>query len=486
MTADDQLIHPHGSNGTSGGSGDRLLTDDLLLRDEPPARVLIRNGRVVSATGVVLADVLIEGGKVAAVRENLDASGGDTVVIDALGKHLLPGAIDLHVHFRDPLPANPAEDLRSGSRAAAAGGVTGFADMPNTDPPTITPAALAAKQALAAEKCAIDYSFYPTLGDADAAELGRYDRHAIPGFKAYMGGTTAADAMSEDDLHVTFAAAAELDVPVTVHAEDDDVIAENLVKYASQLDDPAVHPLVRDNMCCLKATVRAIGLARQHNAWLHVAHLTTAEEVLVIEEAVASGVRVTAEATLHHLLLNDTHYARIGNYLKCNPSVKSEADRLALWDGLRRGVIQMIASDNAPHPRESKERPYRNAPAGCVTIEFLMPLLLNEVNAGRMSLPELALWTADEPAELFGVAGKGRIEAGYDADIVVCDLERTRTITPESIRSACGHSPWIGETLKGWPVLTLLRGEPVFASVASVPRRRAHPRPLRFHTNRGA
>ncbi|MGE0435075.1 MAG: dihydroorotase family protein, partial [Planctomycetota bacterium] len=206
--------------------------------------------------------------------------------------------------------------------------------------------------------------------------------------------------------------------------------------------------------------------------------------VLVIEEAVASGVHVTAETTLHHLLLNDTHYARLGNYLKCNPAVKSEADRVALWDGLRRGVIQMIATDNAPHPAEAKNRPYMQAPAGCVSVEFLMPLLLNEVNAGRMTLPELALWTADEPAELFGVAGvgrKGRIEPGYDADIVVCDLERVRTITKESIRSACGHSPWVECELKGWPVLTLLRGEPVFASGATFPRRPAVPRALRFH-----
>ncbi|MGE0432973.1 MAG: amidohydrolase family protein, partial [Planctomycetota bacterium] len=245
-------------------SDDRLLTDDLLLRDDAPERVLIRNGRVVSVTGVRVADVLIERGLVARVADRIDDAGRDAVVIDALGKHLLPGAIDLHVHFRDPLPSNPAEDLRSGSRAAAAGGVTGFADMPNTDPPTITPEALAAKKALAAEKCAIDYAFYPTLGSSQAEVLGRYDRHGIPGFKAYMGGTTAADAMSEDDLHVTFAAAAELDVPVTVHSEDDSVIAENLERYRDRLDDPAVHPLIRDNVCCVKATVRAIGLAREH------------------------------------------------------------------------------------------------------------------------------------------------------------------------------------------------------------------------------
>lgn len=457
---------------------------------QPATKIWLRGGRVVRPEGVIVADVSIVDGKIAAIHDHpesesavasaaAEASADGGVVVDVRGKYLLPGALDMHVHFRDPLPQNPAEDLRSGSLAAAAGGVVGFADMPNTDPPVTSAEALTAKLALAAEKSAVDYSFFvaiPSHGDW-REQLGRIAPETIPGLKIYIGGTTRAEALDDAQLDAAFALAAQMQVPAVVHAEDDATIARNLAAYSAELADPAVHARIRDAECCLIATEKAIGLARKHGAHLHVAHLSTAVEAELIADTHRRGdVRVTAEVTLHHLMFCTADYARLGHFLKCNPSVKTAEDRAALWEHLRAGTIHFIATDHAPHPLASKTLPYAEAPSGVAGVEMVLPVLLDEVNAGRVSLPEIAQWTAQTPARIYGITGKGRIEVGNDADIVVVDLDRVREVSP--IKSACGHSPWQGRSLKGWPVLTLLRGRPVFADATTPPF--APGRPLHF------
>ena len=400
----------------------------------------------------VRTSVLIEGGRIAAVGAAAHTRADE--MVDAAGLHLMPGVIDDQVHFRDP-GLTHKEDLRTGSRACAAGGVTSFLEMPNTDPQTVTVEALTEKLALAARRAVVNYGFYIGATTDNLAELRRANR--TPGIKIFIGSSTGNMLVDDQDrLEEIFA---ETTLPITAHCEDEATVRANRAGMATPLTVHG-HSRIRDHRAAVTATLRAIDLARCHRHRFHVLHVSTAEEVDLLAR---QRDLITAEACPHHLFLDVTDYGRLGTLAQMNPSLKTAADRKALWRGLKEGAIQIIATDHAPHTLEEKAAPYPASPSGVPAVEVVLPLMLNEVNRGRCTLQELAAWMCDRPARIWDIVGKGRIEEGFDADLVLVDMAAERAVRNEEQRTKCGWSPWDGAVLKGWPVRTWVGGRTVFA-----------------------
>ncbi len=417
-----------------------------------PQRTLIRNATVVLPGETARTSVLIDDGRIATVAAAAHSRADE--VVDATGLHLLPGVIDDQVHFRDP-GLTHKEDLRTGSRACAAGGVTSFLEMPNTVPQTITVDALTAKLARADRRCVVNYGFYIGATTDNLAELRRASR--TPGIKIFMGSSTGN--MLVDDQECLEAIFAETTLPITAHCEDESTVHAN----AAALDGPLTihdHSRIRDHRAAVTATLRGIDLARRHGHRFHVLHVSTAEEAGILAER---HDLITAEACPHHLFFDVSDYGRLGTLAQMNPSLKTAEDRAALWRGLKEGVIQIIATDHAPHTLEEKDVPYPGSPSGVPAVEVVLPLMLNEVHRGTCTLLELAAWMSDGPARIWDIVGKGRIEEGYDADLVLVDMEMERPVRNEEQRTKCGWSPWHGTLLKGWPVRTWVGGRTVFA-----------------------
>ena len=397
--------------------------------------------------------VLIEGGRIAAVGAAAHTRADE--VVDAAGLHLMPGVIDDQVHFRDP-GLTHKEDLRTGSRACAAGGVTSFLEMPNTDPQTVTVAALAEKLALAARRSVVNYGFYIGATTDNLAELRRASR--TPGIKIFIGSSTGN--MLVDDRDRLEAIFAETTLPIAAHCEDEATVRANRARLKPPLTVHD-HSRVRDRRAAVTATRRAIDLARRHDHRFHVLHVSTADEVEILARQ-TDGL-VTAEACPHHLFLDTSDYGRLGTLAQMNPSLKTAEDRAALWRGLHEGAIQIIATDHAPHTLEEKAAPYPSSPSGVPAVEVVLPLMLNEVNRGRCTLRDLAAWMCDRPARIWDIVDKGRIEEGYDADLVLVDMAAERAVRNSEQRTKCGWSPWDGTVLTGWPVRTWVGGRTVFA-----------------------
>ncbi len=435
-------------------------------------RTLIRNAQVVLPGETVRTHVLLEGSRIAVVGAPPTLRAHETV--DASGLHLLPGVIDGHVHFREP-GLTHKEDLHTGSLACAAGGVTSFLDMPNTVPQTVTTEAVAAKLALGARKCVVNYGFYIGATTDNLAELQKASR--TPGIKVFVGSSTGNLLVNDPDrLEKIFA---RTSLPIAAHCEDEATIQANRMR----LDPPFTvrdHSRIRDRRAAAVATTRITELARRHGHRLHVLHVSTAEEVPIIAD---HGNLITAEACPHHLFLDTRDYDRLGTRGQMNPSLKEEADRTALWRGLKDGVIPIVATDHAPHSLEEKRVPYPASPSGVPAVDVLLPLFLNEVNRGRCTLQELAAWLSDSPARTWDVVGKGRIEEGFDADLVLVDLALTREVRDEEQLTRCGWSPWHGTVLKGWPVRTWVGGRTVFAQGRVDPEPRG--REIVFDPQRG-
>ena len=429
-----------------------------------PHRTLIRNARVVLPGGVARTSVLIEDGIIAGVDAARHVRADEFV--DATGLHLLPGVIDDQVHFRDP-GLTHKEDLRTGSRACAAGGVTSFLEMPNTVPQTITVEALAAKLELAARRSVVNYGFYmgATTGNLDElCRAGRTPGVATPGIKIFIGSSTGN--MLVDDQECLEAIFAETTLPIAAHCEDEGTVRANRARLTGPLTVHD-HSRIRDHKAAITATLRAIDLAERHRHRFHVLHVSTADEVQIIADhnrIIAHHDRIiTAEACPHHLFFDTSDYDRLGTLAQMNPSVKTAADRKALWRGLKDGAIQIVATDHAPHTLDEKAVPYPGSPSGVPAVEVFLPLMLNEVNRGRCTLEDVAAWMSDRPARIWDIVGKGRIERGYDADLVLVDMEKGQVVRNEDQRCKSGWSPWHGSRLRGWPVRTWVGGRTVFA-----------------------
>ncbi len=417
--------------------------------------LLIRGAEVVRATGIFSADVRIENGRITEVGPNLPAASA-AETLDAAGLTLLPGIIDPQVHFREPGMTHK-EDLESGSRAAAAGGVTAFLDMPNTNPPCVTAQGLREKIALAQSKCHVDFGFFIGATPDNLTEL--LAAKEACGIKIFMGSSTGTLLVSRrDDLDRIFASGRKL---IAVHAEDDDMIKANQAAFgdAATLFD---HPRIRSPESALAATRLAVELSRRYHRRLHVLHLTTEEEVDFLRAEKIPGV-ISAEVCPQHFVLQAPDaYARLGTFAQMNPPIREERHGKALWQALRDGVLECLATDHAPHTQAEKAKPYPQAPAGMPGVETLLPLMLNRVNQGLCTLPDLVRWMCAGPARLYGMVGKGRIEPGYDADLVLVDLRAERTVANGHLQTKVNWSPYAGMRITGWPVMTMVRGHIVF------------------------
>jgi len=415
-------------------------------------RVLIRGGRVVLPDLVAETNVLLSGGKIQAIDADYHTSADE--VIDATGLVLMPGVIDDQVHFREPGYTHK-EDLTTGSAACAAGGVTTYLEMPNTNPPAIDAAALAWKNSRAAQVSHVNYGFYIGASETNVEEL-KAAKHA-PGIKIFIGSSTG-DLLvdSQEALERIFA---ETTLPICAHCEDETTVRSNRTRLGDNLTI-SDHSRIRDVTAAVVATRRAIDLAKRHHHRFHVLHVSTQAELpLLLDQP---DPWITAEVCPHHLWFSTDDYARLGSLVQMNPSVKSPQDASSLWQALLAGTIQVVATDHAPHTLDEKARPYPQSPSGLPAVENSLALFLNQVNSGSCQLTQVAAWMSDAPARVWGLVGKGRIAVGYDADLVLVDMHARRTIVNEQQFTKTRWSPWAGTTLVGWPVRTIVAGETAF------------------------
>ena len=414
--------------------------------------LVLKGGTVINHDGEGVRDLAIAGGRIAAIGE---LSGAAAETVDCRGLHVLPGVIDSHVHMREP-GLTHKEDLETGSLAAVMGGVTAVFEMPNTEPTTTSAEALADKVRRAHRRMHCDFAFYIGATRENTPRLAELER--LPGacgVKVFMGSSTGS-LLIEDDEGVRNVLKA-VRRRAAFHSEDEYRLRERM--HLRVEGDPRSHPVWRDPTAALMCTERLIRLARETGRCVHVLHVTTKEEIdfLARHKDVAS-----AEATPSHLtLFAPDCYERLGTLAQLNPPVRDAAHREGLWRGLAQGVIDSVGSDHSPHTLEEKAQVYPKTHSGMTGVQTLVPVMLNHVNAGRLSLARFVDLTSAGPARLYGIAGKGRIAAGYDADLTIVDLKRRETITNRWIKSRAGWTPYDGVTVTGWPVGTFVRGRKV-------------------------
>lgn len=412
----------------------------------------IRGAELVLPDRVITGDLAIEGGKITQIGVVSQPVGR---VIEGAGLTVLPGVIDPQVHFREPgFPRK--EDIGSGSRAAAAGGMTSFLEMPNTWPPTTDQAALDHKLQRGALTSSTNYGFFFGATE-DNVEVAARVRGAC-GLKIFMGsstGTLLVDRQAALEAHF-----ANFPGVIAVHAEDETRLKARKARFAGETD-PAMHPVIRDAECALIATRRAVDLSARHGRRLHVLHLSTAEEVEFLRSVRHTGL-VTTETLPQYLWLDASMYEALGTHLQMNPPVRAKAHGEALWAGLLDGTIDCIATDHAPHTLEEKAQPFGKAPSGMPGVELALPLMLHAVASGRCSIRHVARWMAEGPARCYGIQGKGRLEVGFDGDLAIVDRHLERRVDASAMHTRVGWTPFEGWTLKGWPRLTILGGQVVY------------------------
>ena len=424
------------------------------------ADIVIRGGQVVTADAVFTADVAIAGEKIAAVGDALKAKK----TIDATGKYVIPGAIDSHVHFRAP-GYDHKEDWQTGTGSAARGGVTTVLEMPNTNPPTGTLEALKIKQGIAARQAYVDYGIYGLLDENNIGQLEALAAAGVSSFKCFMGNTFGdLPAPSDGAMLEGFEILARLGLRCTVHAENASIMARRQAKLeAAGRTDPLAHLAARPEVCAIEAVSRAVVFAEWTGARLHIAHKSSKDALYVLRDAKRRGVDVTVETCPQYLLLSTEDHKRLGNVLRVNPPIREPGHQEALWQALREGVVDMIATDHAPHlPEEKTRASVWQCDCGFPGVETQMPLMLTEVSKGRMSISDYVRWACVNPAKAWGLyPNKGVIQPGADADIVLVDAKREWSIDQSQLFSKSKISPWHGRRVQGAPVLTLVRGKTV-------------------------
>jgi dihydroorotase len=413
--------------------------------------LILKNGIVWTPGGPAEADIGVRNGRIASLGAGGDA--GET--LDCAGLVILPGVIDTQVHFREP-GLEAKEDLESGSRAAVLGGVTAVFEMPNTSPNTDSAEALNDKLARAKDRMWCDHAFYVGATAANAEQLGELERlPGAAGVKIFMGASTGNLLVAEDrELARVLASGTRR---VAIHAEDE---ARMNARLGERIEgDPSSHPIWRDDESALLATRRILKLAREARRRIHILHVTTPAELELIAGHKDIG---SCEVTPQHLTLaGEEAYPELGTYAQMNPPIRSAAHRDGLWHWLNQGVPDVIGSDHAPHTKEEKARPYPASPSGMPGVQTLLPLMLSHVAAGRTSLQRVVDLTSAGAQRIFGLVGKGRIAAGYDADFTIVDMKAEWTVEESWLASRCGWSPFTGMKLKGRPVGTVIRGKRV-------------------------
>ena len=414
-------------------------------------RTRISGATCVLPSGLANVDLLIENEKILGIDPPRAAQADATINADGL--FLIPGVIDDQVHFRDP-GLTHKEDLSTATRACAKGGVTSFLEMPNTKPTTITQQRLNEKLELASQKCLVNYGFYIGATPQNVEELRTVTR--TPGIKIFIGSSTGDLLVDQQEaLERIFA---ETTLPICAHCEDEETVRANRDRLngGTSIQD---HSRIRDEAAAVIATKRAIDLAIRHRHRFHVLHVSTAAETEFLRDP--QGL-ITAEACPHHLFFNIDDYERLGSLVQMNPSIKTSADNAGIWKALKEGIIQVVATDHAPHTLEEKQQPYPASPSGLPAVENSLALMLNSVNQGICTIENVVHWMCDAPARVWDLVHKGRIAEGYDADLVLVDMNKRQIVRNEDQETKCRWTPWHGETLQGWAVRTIVNGKTVF------------------------
>ena len=422
---------------------------------------LFRNGTVVTPAGIAVTDLGIRGGRIAGIGDLSAATAAE--MVDCTGLHVLPGVVDTQVHFREP-GLEHKEDLSTGTAAAALGGVTAIFEMPNTKPSTTTADAIADKVHRAKGRAWVDHAFFLGASRDNVEHLAEWERMpGCAGVKIFMGSSTG-DLLVDDDASLRRVLQAGRR-RVAVHCEDEARLKER--RHLVEGGAPVVlHPEWRDAETARLATERMLRLAEATRRRVHILHVTAAEEFDLLRRHRAVA---TVEVTPQHLTLSAPEcYERLGTFAQMNPPIRDERHRLALWQALEDGTVDVIGSDHAPHTREEKDKPYPNSPSGMTGVQTLVPIMLDHVAAGRLSLLRFVDLTSAGPARIYGIAGKGRIAMGFDADLTIVDLKAERKITNLWIASRCGWTPFDGTRVTGWPIMTVVRGQMVMREDALI------------------
>jgi dihydroorotase len=421
--------------------------------------ILIRNATLVNEGQTFEADLLARNGRIERIDNDIPAPG-DVTLVDAQGHFLLPGMIDDQVHFREPGLTHKG-DLYSESRAAIAGGITSFMEMPNTNPATTTRAALDDKYARAAESSLANYAFYFGATNDNIDEIRAIDPSTTCGLKVFMGASTGN--MLVDDESVLSAIFRDSPVLIATHCESTPMIKQNLAAAIKQhgRDIPLhEHPNIRSAEACLASSTLAVELARQHQSQLHILHLSTEQELDLFEPGPMAGKSITAEVCVHFLHFCSDDYAAFGNRIKCNPAIKRRQDQDALISALKDGRLDILATDHAPHTAEEKSSDdYFSAPAGLPLVQDALLAALELVHDGHLSLAQIVEKTAHNPAQRFGVLERGYLREGNHADLVLVDLHSSTSVTPERVLARCGWSPFEGRSFRSKILRTWCNGQ---------------------------
>jgi len=422
--------------------------------------LILKNGTLVNEGSIYESDVAVKGDRIEKISSSIDEEAKKIINLD--GKYILPGLIDDQVHFREPGLTHKG-NIQSESRAGLAGGVTSYFEMPNVNPTTTNRKNLQAKFDLAATKSHANYSFYMGASNTNIDEIKQLDNTLACGLKVFMGASTGDMLVdNQDTLEAIFR---EAPVNIVTHCEDTPTIIENekaiIAQYGEDID-ARFHPRIRDAASCLKSSQLAYDLATKHGSNLHILHLTTADEMKLFTEGEITGKKITAEVCVHHLFFSEADYETRGNFIKCNPSVKSEQDRLALIDAVQKNKIDIIATDHAPHTLEEKQQPYLQAPSGLPLNQHSLLVLLDFYNKGIFTLEQIVQKTSHNIAERFQIKDRGYIREGSFADLAIIDLSANTLVTNENILYHCGWSPFMDYNFPAAVVHTIINGEIVF------------------------
>ncbi|MBA3899801.1 MAG: dihydroorotase [Bacteroidetes bacterium] len=422
---------------------------------------LIRNARVINEGRIISTDILIKEGKIARIAENIPEDEAE-ILIEAKGKYLMPGAIDDQVHFREPGLTHKA-NIYTESKAAVAGGITSFMEMPNTVPNTLTQELLEEKYAIASKTSLANYSFFMGASNDNLEEVLKTDPKLVCGVKVFMGSSTGN--MLVDKKETLEALFSKCKMLIATHCEDEETIRENTEKFKQKYGEDVpieAHPKIRSEEACFLSSSFAVGLARKHNARLHVLHISTAKELSLFENKPLKEKRITAEACIHHLWFTDEDYKTKGNFIKWNPAVKRKEDRDAILEAVKAGIIDIIATDHAPHTLEEKQNTYFKAPSGGPLVQHAIAAMFELYNQGKISLEKIVEKMCHAPAELFEIEKRGYIREGYWADLILVDPEAHWMVSKENILYKCGWSPFEGQVFKSKVTHTFINGNLVY------------------------
>ncbi|WP_203256725.1 dihydroorotase [Hyunsoonleella ulvae] len=426
-------------------------------------RILIKNAKIVNEGTIFSGDILIEGELIKQIDTSISAKWADVTIIDAEGKYVLPGAIDDQVHFREPGLTHKA-DIGTESKAALAGGITSFIEMPNTNPQTTTVEKLEEKFEMASKTSSANYSFMFGGTNDNLDEILKVDESSVAGLKLFLGSSTGN--MLVDDPKVLEKIFKSTNLVISVHCEDEATIRKNLQEHIDTYGEDIPiekHPIIRSEEACYLSSSTAIALAKKTGARLHVFHLSTGKETSLFTNKIPlKDKKITAEVCIHHLWFSDEDYKKKGTHIKWNPAVKTATDREQLWEALLDDRIDVIATDHAPHTIKEKNNVYTKAPSGGPLVQHALPAMLEKYHEGKISIEKIVEKMCHNPAILFQVERRGYIKEGYYADLVLVDLNNPWTVKKENILYKCGWSPFEGATFKSRITHTILNGSLVY------------------------